>query len=115
MCYHVAKVKNCWSKFLKKQIFYNEKLLNLYWLIRSYGYIKSKTLKNEKNFLLFLFVLTFSLESCVVRQVASEPNLVVVKKAPRNHQVVFIKKKKYYRWGGKYYRKTRRGYVVVHL
>ncbi|MDB3913681.1 hypothetical protein N9378_02350 [Flavobacteriaceae bacterium] len=53
----------------------------------------------KKIILLILFVVTFSLESCVVRQVASKPNLVVVKKAPRNHQVVVIKKKKYYRWG----------------
>ncbi len=69
----------------------------------------------KKIILLILFIASFSLESCVVRQVASKPNLILVKKAPRNHQVVIIKNKKYYRWGGKYYRKTRRGYVVVRL
>jgi len=69
----------------------------------------------KKIILCILCITLFSLESCVVRQVASKPNLVIVKKAPRNHQVVVIKKKKYYKWGGKYYRKTRRGYIVVRL
>ena len=65
--------------------------------------------------LCILGITSFSLQSCVVRQVTSKPNLVIVKKAPRNHQVVVIKKRKYYKWDGKYYRKTRRGYVVVRL
>ena len=69
----------------------------------------------KKIILLILFVVTFSLESCVVRQITSKPNLVIVKKAPRNHQVIVIKKKKYYKWAGKYYKKTRRGYFVVRL
>ena len=51
----------------------------------------------KKIILLILFIASFSLESCVVRQVASKPNLILVKKAPRNHQVVIIKNKKYTR------------------
>jgi hypothetical protein len=52
----------------------------------------------KKIILCILCITLFSLESCIVRQVTSKPNLVIVKKAPRNHQVVVIKKRKYYKW-----------------
>ncbi|MDJ0644822.1 MAG: hypothetical protein QNJ57_02460 [Flavobacteriaceae bacterium] len=53
--------------------------------------------------------------SCVVhtRPAHTHTRTVVVKKAPRYHKVVVIKGKRYYTWNGKYYKKTRRGYVVV--
>lgn len=55
-------------------------------------------------------------QSCSVRVVErNRGNVVVVKKAPRKHRVVVIKKKRYYTWGGNYYRKTARGFVLVKI
>lgn len=51
--------------------------------------------------------------SCVVHTRPAHTHTVVVKKAPRHHKVVVVKGKRYYTWNGKYYKKTRRGYVVV--
>jgi len=53
--------------------------------------------------------------SCVVHSRPVATKTVVVKHAPRNHKVVVIKGKRYYTWGGKRYKKTRRGYVVVNI
>ncbi|NQX99654.1 MAG: hypothetical protein HRT70_00690 [Flavobacteriaceae bacterium] len=56
------------------------------------------------------------MQSCSVRVVErNRGNVVVVKKAPRKHRVVVIKKKRYYTWGGNYYRKTARGFVLVKI
>lgn len=61
-------------------------------------------------------MLALSLQSCAVKRVErNRPNVVVIKKAPRNYRVVVIKNKRYYSWGGNYYRKTRRGYVLVRV
>jgi len=53
--------------------------------------------------------------SCVVHSRPAQSKTVVVKKAPRNHRVVVVKGKRYYTWGGKHYKKTRKGYVVVRI
>ncbi len=68
----------------------------------------------KKYLFLFAFIsLLFS--SCTTRIVTTTPrtNVVVVNKAPRNHKIVVINGKRYYRWGGNHYRKTNRGYVLV--
>ncbi|WP_084696416.1 DUF6515 family protein [Maribacter thermophilus] len=57
----------------------------------------------------------FNLSSCATH-VATEPaQVTIVKKAPRNHKVVIVKGKRYYFWNGNHYRKTRRGYILVHV
>ena len=68
-----------------------------------------------KKIVALLFVLLFSASACVVKQVVRKPSIVVIKRAPRNYQIVMVKNKRYYKWGGKYYRKTKRGYVVVRM
>ena len=56
------------------------------------------------------------MQSCSVRVVErNRGNVVVVKKAPRKHRVVVIKNQRYYTWGGNYYRKTARGFVLVKI
>jgi len=67
-----------------------------------------------KRLVIILALITFSLQSCspsVIRR--NKVDVAVVKKAPRNHRVVVIKKKRYYTWGGNYYRKTSRGFILV--
>lgn len=67
-----------------------------------------------KRLVIILVFAAFTLQSCSVRVIErNRADVVVVKKAPRNHRVVVIKKKRYYTWGGKYYRKTSKGYVLV--
>ncbi len=70
-----------------------------------------------KKFVLLLAFISLSFTACAPRVVAPAPatKVVVVKKVPEQHKVVVIKGKRYYRWNGKYHRKTRRGYVVVKL
>lgn len=53
--------------------------------------------------------------SCVVHTRPVATNTVVIKKAPKNHRVVFVKGKRYYTWSGKHYRKTNRGFVYVRI
>ena len=68
-----------------------------------------------------LFILlglcTLLFTNCATRVVTAAPvqtaNVVVVKKAPRNHKVVVIRGKRYYTWNGNHYRKTRNGYLLV--
>jgi len=61
-----------------------------------------------------LFILS---TSCVtaVRPSHVHTKTVVVKKVPKHHKVVHVKGHKYYAWGGKHYKKTRKGYVFVKL
>ena len=68
-----------------------------------------------KKYLFLLGIVSFVLSSCATRIVTSTPStkVVVVKKAPTHHKIVVIKGKPYYRWNGKYHRKTHRGYIVV--
>ncbi len=70
-----------------------------------------------KRSLIYLSLGLLLLTSCATRVVTSAPapttKVVIVKKAPVNHRVVVVKGKKYYKWNGKHYRKTNRGYVLV--
>ena len=68
-----------------------------------------------RKFLFAFAILSFTLTSCATRVVTTVPTskVVVVKKAPRNHKIVVVKGKRYYHWGGKHYRKTNRGFVLV--
>ena len=68
-----------------------------------------------KKLLIVLFGCALLLvgNSCVVHTRPARTHTVVVKKAPRNHKVVVIKGHRYYTWNGKYYKKTRNGYVIV--
>lgn len=63
--------------------------------------------------LLFLLFFLFTLTSCVTTVRAKPTNIVVVKKIPRAHKIVYINGHKYYKWNGKHYRKTTKGYVFV--
>lgn len=68
-----------------------------------------------KKLFVLIVLAAFAFTSCATRVVTTLPTqkVVVVKKAPRNHKVVVVKGKRYYRWGGKHYRKTAKGFVVV--
>ncbi|MDX1829660.1 MAG: DUF6515 family protein [Lutibacter sp.] len=65
-------------------------------------------------FLITLFF-SFTLTSCVTTVRATPNNIIVVKRLPRIHKVVYIKGHRYYKWNGVYHRKTTRGYVVVRV
>ena len=59
---------------------------------------------------------TLSLTSCVtVQRTSPNHKVVVVKRLPRVHKVIYIKGHRYYKWNGVYHRKTARGYVVVRV
>ncbi|MDY7396538.1 DUF6515 family protein [Aureibaculum sp. 2210JD6-5] len=70
-----------------------------------------------KNLIIILLISILSIfsTSCVttVRPAQVHTKTVVVKKAPKHHKVVYVKGYRYYTWGGKYYKKTRKGYIVV--
>ena len=70
-----------------------------------------------KKVILIIFgcSLLFLGSSCVVNSRPAATRTVVIKKAPINHKIVVIKGKRYYTWGGKRYKKTRRGFVVVKI
>ncbi len=55
--------------------------------------------------------------SCVttVRPAHIHTKTIVVKKAPKHRKIVYVKGHKYYIWGGKHYKKSRKGYVYVKL
>ena len=60
-------------------------------------------------------LLSFSFTSCVTTVRATPAKIVVVKKLPIRHKVVIVKGHQYYKWNGKHYRKTNKGYVFVRL
>ena len=71
-----------------------------------------------KKFVLILFGSAMLLlgNSCVVHtKPVGNSRAVVVKKAPRNHKVVVVKGQRYYTWGGKHYKKTRKGYAIARV
>ena len=76
--------------------------------------LKTKIMKNLLT-ILIICVLLFLSTSCVttVRPAHVHTKTVVVKKAPKHHKVVYVKGHKYYAWGGKRYKKTKKGYVFV--
>jgi hypothetical protein len=69
-------------------------------------------MKTITAFLLTL-LFSFTLTSCVTTVRATPAKVVVVKRLPKVHKVVYIKGHRYYKWSGVYHRKTARGYVVV--
>ncbi|WP_456463453.1 DUF6515 family protein [Lutibacter sp.] len=62
---------------------------------------------------IFLLFYAFVLTSCVTTVRPRPTNVVVVKKIPRAHKIVYINGHQYYKWNGKHYRKTTKGYVFV--
>ena len=67
-----------------------------------------------RKLILILLLASFVFQACAPRIVErNRGRVVIVKRDPRNHKVVVIKKKRYYTWGGKYYRKTSKGFVLV--
>ena len=68
-----------------------------------------------KRYLFLIVVVPISFSSCTTKVVSTAPSnkVVVLKKVPRNHKVIVINGKKYYRWNDNYYRKTSQGYVIV--
>jgi len=74
-------------------------------------------MKNLIYTILIVFTVV-SLSSCATKVVRTKPaykTVKVVKIAPKGHKVIHIKGQKYYKWNNKYYKKTKRGYVVVRL
>ena len=71
-----------------------------------------------KKIILLLMISFLGLQSCVIKKTNRNTRthkVVLIKKAPRNHKVVVIKSKRYYTWGGKHYRKTKKGFIVVRI
>ncbi len=70
-----------------------------------------------KKFVLILFgsMLLILGNSCVVHTKPTAQSRTIVVKAPRNHKIVVIKGKRYYTWGGKHYKKTRKGYIITRV
>tara|TARA_R110001583_G_scaffold103863_3_gene251121 strand:- start:9871 stop:10086 length:216 start_codon:yes stop_codon:yes gene_type:complete len=65
--------------------------------------------------LLFIFIFSLSFTSCATTVREKTAKVVVIHKLPKAHKVVYIKGHSYYKWNGKHYRKTRKGYVVVRV
>lgn len=66
--------------------------------------------------LIFGLIISSTLfSSCVVKAQPVNTRTVVVKKAPINHKIVIKKGKRYYTWGGRHYKKTKRGFIVVRI
>lgn len=70
-----------------------------------------------RPFFIMCLLLLLGTTSCrtYVKTQAPQSKVVVVKTAPRNHKIVVIKGQRYYYWGGKHYKRTRNGYVVVRV
>lgn len=66
-------------------------------------------------FIVFAFCFMVSFSSCATRVHRPNTTVVVVKKRPANYKVVRVNGVRYYKWNGKHYKKTRRGYVFVRL
>ena len=64
--------------------------------------------------LIFAFCMLF-MSSCATRVVTRPTNVTVVKTGPRHYKIVKVKGKRYYFWNGNYYKKTRKGYVIVRV
>ncbi len=64
-------------------------------------------------YVVLLFIFSFSISSCVTTVRAIPSKVVVVKKLPKTHKIVYVNGLRYYKWNGKHYRKTNRGYVIV--
>lgn len=56
-----------------------------------------------------------SLNSCATHVETRPATVTVVKTPPNHYTIVRVKGKRYYFWNGKYYKKTRKGYVIVRV
>jgi hypothetical protein len=56
-----------------------------------------------------------SFSSCATRLVAKLSPATVIKTPPRNYKVIKVQGRDYYYWDGKYFKKTRRGFVVTKI
>jgi len=65
--------------------------------------------------LIFIFIFSLSFNSCVTTVRATPAKVVVVKKLPRTHKVVYVKGQRYYTCKGKHYKKINNGYVLVKI
>ena len=63
--------------------------------------------------LIFTTICLLSLSSCATRVVTRPAKVTLVKSPPKHYKIVKVKGKRYYFWNGNYYKKTRKGYVVV--
>lgn len=70
-----------------------------------------------RPFFIAVLLFSFTLTSCATRVVHRTPSnkTVVVKTAPKNHQLVVVKGQRYYKWNGNHYKKTSRGYLLVRI
>lgn len=59
--------------------------------------------------------LSVSSSSCARRVVVVSDPMPVVRVAPTHHKIVVVRGRRYYSWDGNYYRKTRRGFIIVRL
>lgn len=66
-------------------------------------------------YIVLFFIISISFSSCVTAVRATPSNAVVIHKLPKTHKVVLIKGNRYYKWNGKHYRKTTKGYVLVRV
>jgi hypothetical protein len=66
-------------------------------------------------FILVSFVCMVSSSSCATRLVAKLSPATVIKTPPRHHKIIKVQGREYYYWNGKYYKKTRRGFVVTKI
>ena len=66
-------------------------------------------------FLIIIFIFSLSNTSCATTVRTKTTKVVVIHKLPKIHKVVYIKGHRYYKWNGKHYRKTRKGYVIVRV
>jgi len=64
---------------------------------------------------IMILLFSFSTTSCVTTVRATPSKVVVVKRLPKIHKVVYVNGHHYYKWNGNHYKKTNRGYVVVRL
>jgi uncharacterized protein YceK len=68
----------------------------------------------KKSLILLIVMSMCGLSSCATRIRTTTPKRVVtVQKRPVNYTIVKVNGKRYYRWNGKNYTKTKRGYVLV--
>jgi len=70
-----------------------------------------------KNYVWIFLVFAFLTTSCSRRVVYTQPaqKTVVITKAPRNSKIVVVNGRRYHFWGGRYYQRTRRGFVVAKI
>ena len=69
----------------------------------------------RSTIVLLAILFSFTLTSCVTTVRATPAKVVVLKRLPKVHKVIYIRGHCYYKWNGVYHRKTARGFVVVRV